>query len=108
MNYIEPLLVTAGTALVSAVVGAVVATVISAMKAKAADHTDQSKAMREGMSALLWRELKNIHNAAIKHNGMTLEERRQLEYVYSAYSGLGYNGTGKRLFEESMKMPIID
>ena len=64
--------------------------------------------MREGMGSLLWRELKNIHTDAERNGGMTLEERRQLEYVYSAYSGLDYNGTGKRLYEDSMKTDILD
>lgn len=108
MAYTTIVLTAAITSLTSGIVGAIVASVISVAKAKANDHGDHQQAMSEGMSALLWRELKNIHVAAVNNGGMTLEERRQLEYVYSAYSGLGYNGTGKRLYEESMETPIID
>lgn len=95
------------TAICGGIVGAIVSALVAGIKTAGKGAAKREKAMADGMSALLWRELKNIHEAAVHHGGMTLEERRQLEYVYAAYSGLGYNGTGKRLFEESMDMPIL-
>lgn len=95
------------TAICGGIVGAIVSALVAGIKSAGKGAAKRDKAMADGMSALLWRELKNIHEAAVHHGGMTLEERRQLEYVYAAYSGLGYNGTGKRLFEESMDMTIL-
>lgn len=95
------------TAICGGIVGAIVSALVAGIKTAGKGAAKRDKAMADGMSALLWRELKNIHESAVHHGGMTLEERRQLEYVYAAYSGLGYNGTGKRLFEESMEMPIL-
>lgn len=95
------------TAICGGIVGAIVSALVAGIKSAGKGAAKRDKAMADGMSALLWRELKNIHEEAVHHGGMTLEERRQLEYVYAAYSGLGYNGTGKRLFEESMDMPIL-
>lgn len=95
------------TAICGGIVGAIVSALVAGIKSAGRGAVKTDKAMKDGMSALLWRELKNIHETAVHHGGMTLEERRQLEYVYAAYSGLGYNGTGKRLFDESMEMPIL-
>lgn len=100
----EQILGVALNSLINIFIGAAVASFVTAAKF----FRGNNKAIHEGMSALLWREIKNIHKDAVKHNGMTLEERRQLEYVYSAYSGLGYNGTGERMVKESMSLPIID
>lgn len=95
------------TAICGGIVGAIVSAFVAGIKSAGRGAAKRDKAMADGMSALLWRELKNIHESAVHNSGMTLEERRQLEYVYAAYSGLGYNGTGKRLFDESMEMPIL-
>ena len=95
------------TAICGGIVGAIVSALVAGIKTAGKGAAKRDKAIADGMSALLWRELKNIHEAAVHHGGMTLEERRQLEYVYAAYSGLGYNGTGKRLYEDSMGMPIL-
>lgn len=96
------------TALVGGVVGALTGGFIGGLSRTGRRHVEHEKAMHEGMSALLWREMKSIHANATKRGGMTWEERRQLEYVYSAYRGLGYNDTGKRLYEESMDMDILE
>lgn len=95
------------TAICGGIVGAIVSSLVAGIKSAGRGAAKRDKAMDDGMSALLWRELKNIHEAAVHHGGMTLEERKQLEYVYAAYSGLGYNDTGKRLYEDSMDMPIL-
>lgn len=104
----EIVLTTALTSAVSAIVGAIVASFVSKAGKAATDTVDEARAMQEGMRALLWRELKNIHAEASERGGMDIEERRHLENVYSAYHGIGGNGTGTRLFQESMEMPVID
>lgn len=105
---VETILATALTASVSAIVGALVAALVSRAGKAATDTVDEAKSMQEGIRALLWRELKNIHAEASERGGMDIEERRHLENVYSAYHGIGGNGTGTRLFQESMEMPVID
>lgn len=95
------------TAICGGIVGAIVSALVAGIKSAGRGAAKRDKAMVGGIAALLWRELKNIHEAAVHHGGMTLEERKQLEYVYAAYSGLGYNDTGRRLYEDSMEMPIL-
>lgn len=103
------------TAFVSGLVGAVVSGLVAALKSqgkKAVERSEEERATDEavkmGMRALLWRELKNIHEQAVKQHGLTVADRKHLENVYAAYHGLGGNGTGTRLYEDAMKMPVID
>lgn len=96
------------TSAVSGVVGAIVAAVVASVRTKSRKAIDQDKAMRDGMRALLWRELKNIHAEAMANGGMTVANRRHLENVYGAYHGIGGNGTGTRMFDDSMQTPVID
>lgn len=90
------------TAAITAVVSALVATIVAFAKAKSSNAMDETKAMHDGMRALLWRELKNLYSEAISNDGMTTEERNHLESVYQAYHGIGGNGTGTRLYEDAM------
>lgn len=96
------------TSLVSGLVGAVVATAIGWAKDKRRRDSSSDYAMREGMRALLWRELKNLHSEAVSNGGMDTEERKHLDSVYSAYHGIGGNGTGTRLYNDAMALPVID
>lgn len=107
----DPIASTLLTAAISAVVSSLVA-ILKAGGKKAIERTEAEKAsdeaMRAGMRALLWRELQVIHAHAMDQGGLTVAERRHLESVYSAYHALGGNGTGTRLFEDAMNMPVID
>ena len=101
--------------LLTAVISAVVSSLVAMLKAggrKAIERTEAEKAsdeaMRAGMRALLWRELQVIHANAMDKGGLTVAERRHLESVYSAYHGLGGNGTGTRLYNDAMSMSVID
>lgn len=96
------------TSLVSGLVGAVVATLIGIAKDKRRNDNASNQAMLDGMRALLWRELKNIHSEAVDAGGMDTEARKHLESVYDAYHGIGGNGTGTRLYEDAMSQPVLD
>lgn len=102
------------TAFVSGLVGAVVSGLVAALKSQARGRrafrgrTATDEAVKMGMRALLWRELKNIHEQAIKQHGLTVADRKHLEGVYAAYHGLGGNGTGTRLYTDAMNQPVID
>lgn len=109
MDAYETIALTAAiTTVVGGVVGAIVSSLVASVKTSAHKATDEDKAMRDGMRALLWREIKNIHAEAMRNGGLTIADRRHLERVYGAYhGGLEGNGTGTRLFEESMEKPVL-
>ena len=103
------------TAAVSGVVGAVVSALVAAIKTaghKAVEWTEDERAadeaMKAGMRALLWRELKTLHEQAVDGGGLSVAQRRHLESVYGAYHGLGGNGTGTRLYEDAIELPVFD
>ena len=103
------------TTAVAGIVSALVASAVAAAKAqsrKTLERTEQEKgmdeAMKAGVRALLWRELKTIHEQAMDEGGMTVVDRKHLEGVYGAYHGLGGNGTGTRLFQDAMSQKVID
>ena len=108
MDIMHVIVTTAVTALVSGIVGALVATGVGAIKDKARHESDADKALKDGMRALLWRELKNIHSEAVERGGMDTAERKHLESVFKAYKGINGNGTGERLFNDAMNLPIFD
>ena len=111
----EPMLATAVTAAVSAMTGAFVSALVvwplkmAGRKAVERSEADKAadRAMQTGMRALLWRELTTIHDAAKEQGGLTISQRRHLENCYAAYHGLGGNGTGTRLYTDSMNRPVI-
>ena len=92
---------------ISSVVGAVIASCIAIAKTHASSVIKENKAFQQGMRALLWRELNEIYMKAKDENGMSVSERKHLENVYVSYHGLGGNGTGTRLFDEAMKLPVL-
>ena len=110
----EPL-TTVITAALSATIGAIVSAVVVYPLKLASKHvaekaeTDRATddAMRVGMRALLWRELQTIHDTGNTAGGLTISQRRHLENVYGAYHALGGNGTGTRLFTDTMNLPVI-
>ncbi len=103
------------TALISSAIGAVVSGIIAGARSvgkttieQLEEEKAQQEAVRQALRALLWRELQVIHAQAVDRGGMTAAERRHLESVYGAYHALGGNGTGTRLYEDSLATPVLD
>lgn len=111
----EPILQVIITAALSSAVGAIVSALFVHPLKKASEHviekaeTDRATddAMRVGMRALLWRELQTIHDTGTDAGGLTISQRRHLENVYGAYHALGGNGTGTRLYTDTMNLPVV-
>lgn len=72
---------------------------------------EEQDAIKDGLLSL---EHDRIY-AAFRHcfsryketgKGLTLEERRNLEYLFRGYEKLGGNGTGRELYERCMALPV--
>lgn len=100
------------TAIVTGVISAVIGSVVSSLKLqrKAIHEQDEAtQVIRAGLKELLWAELRKVHSDAFEQGGLSIEDRQHLESVYSAYhDGAHGNGTGTRLYQDAMKLPIID
>lgn len=104
---INPLALTFITAIVSSLASALVASIVASSKSRIKKEKQTMLALTSGLRALLWRELNDIHKEAISDGGMTPDERHNLENVYDAYHTIGGNGTGTRIYEEAMKLPVL-
>ena len=111
---LSPLTLTFVTALISSLASALVASIVARIRTKS-DKTqkeidrekEEMKALKVGMRAMLWQEINHVYIEAKDNHGMTPDERRNLENIYEAYHGLGGNGTGTRLHDEAMNLPVI-
>lgn len=65
----------------------------------------QQEAIIEGMLALMHDRIFSIYAECSKKEYATVEDIRNLEYLYRPYHALGGNGTGTELYERVMKMP---
>ena len=104
---LSPLTLTFVTAIISSLASALVASVVASSKSRIKKEKQTMDALNAGMRALLWRELNDIHKEAVVKNGMTPDERHNLENVYEAYHTIGGNGTGTRIYDEAMKLPVL-
>lgn len=95
-------------ALIGAVSASIIAPIVTYMVNRKKTADTASQAVQRGMRALLWRELNNLHHEAVERGGMTVEQRHHLEDVYDSYHSLGANGTGTRLFDDAMRLPVLE
>lgn len=94
------------TSTISSVTSAIVASLLTLSKAKVKKEQQLLKAFSQGIRALLWQELNNIHKYATKQQGLTPDERHNLENIYNAYHTLGGNGTGTKIYNEIEDLPV--
>lgn len=69
----------------------------------------QDKAMRDGMKAVLRKELIDDYEKYVangRNQVMTVERRHEIDEVYRAYETLGGNGTGKAMYAELCKIEV--
>ncbi|MBS5784592.1 MAG: hypothetical protein KID04_17180 [Clostridium sp.] len=66
---------------------------------------EQQGAMKDGMLALMHDRIFAIYAECQKKGYATVEDLRNLEYLYKPYHKLGGNGTGTELYERIKKMP---
>lgn len=103
----NPFILTFITAIISSLASAIVASLIASSKSRIKKEKQMMDALNTGMRALLWRELNDVYCEGIHDGGMTPDERHNLENVYNAYHQIGGNGTGTRIYDEAMKLPVI-
>lgn len=65
-------------------------------------------AMEEGIRAILHDRLFQAHRYYMDRGFCTLEEKRNVEYLYKPYAALGGNGTGETIYEDVMAMQTFE
>ena len=95
-------------AVAGAVASAVVAGFATAVKHLYARQKAQEKrqaAVEEGLQALLHDRIYSAYAYCAQKGFATVDDIKNLEYLYRPYHELGGNGTGTELFERIKKMP---
>lgn len=67
---------------------------------------DEQELLKEGMLAILHDRLYQIGREYIERGWITLEELKNMEYLYNSYAALGGNGTGKEIWERVKSLPV--
>lgn len=62
--------------------------------------------IKAGLVALLHDKLYNYCTEYIERGHITVEELKNLEYIYNSYHALGGNGTGTELWLRVKELPI--
>lgn len=62
--------------------------------------------VRVGIIAILHDRLYQACTFFIRQGFCSVEDKKNLEYLYAPYKELGGNGTGTALYEQCMKLPI--
>ena len=93
----------------SALIGAIVAAIVSRIRSGYNESRDGDRAEREGILALLRCKLTEAHMNHVERNQpLSLYERENIAQVYKAYHDLGGNDIGDKAFEEIMALPITN
>lgn len=75
-----------------------------------ADALEREKAMEAGMLAILRRELVDSYRRyVVEQHPMSIERSEEITACYEAYSRLGGNGTGNKMYAAISKVqPMVD
>jgi len=98
-------------AAISALAAATVGTLLAFLKyiwSRQKAQSAQQEAIKEGMLALMHDRIFNIYAECQRKKYATVEEIRNVEYLYQPYHSLGGNGTGTELYERIKKMPTTN
>lgn len=66
----------------------------------------EQKLVKEGIEAILHDRLWQAGRDFIPKGEVTLDELKNVEYIYNAYHNLGGNGTGTEIFERIKNLNI--
>ncbi|MFS1138836.1 hypothetical protein [Enterococcus faecalis] len=68
----------------------------------------QGNLRQEASLASLHDRIYAAYEIILKRGSVTMKELNNMSHLWKAYSGLGGNGTGKKMYERICAMPVID
>lgn len=105
MDYSTLAVSAAITSLTSGIVGALVATWVSAIKDKKRGHDARDEAMYEGMKLIVMDKAKYLTQAAVDDGEITISQRSFIKSLVDVAHALGANGEMTACAEEVNKLP---
>lgn len=68
----------------------------------------QGNLRQEASIASLHDRIYSGYEIILKRGAVTMKELNNMSHLWDAYSRLGGNGTGKKMYERILEMPVID
>lgn len=75
------------------------------VRARRREQSAERAALREGMLALLHSEIYRRYGECMQKGCASVDDKKNVEYLYGPYHTLGGNGTGTELYARMIKMP---
>lgn len=75
------------------------------LRTRRREQSAERASLREGMLALLHSELYRRYGECLQKGFTSMDDLKNLEYLYRPYHALGGNGTGTELYMRVKKMP---
>lgn len=69
---------------------------------------EQGNLRQEASLASLHDRIYSNYEVILKRGGVTLKELNNIGHLWKAYSSLGGNGTGKKMYERICELPVIE
>lgn len=88
------------------VLSGIVSAVLAYAYKKLKRRVDKQKLIETGMLAILHDRLYQLGREYIERGRVTLEELKNMEYLYESYHELGGNGTGTEIWERVKNLPV--
>ena len=92
---------------VPAIILGILTLIYSRLNSRVKKTSDENKAIKLGIQALLRDRLYEIYSAAKKNSGATHFERENFNNIYSQYHALGANGVMDDIHDKFFELPII-
>lgn len=80
-------------------------TILGGFCHKLKKKVDKQNLIEAGMLAILHDRLYQLGREYIEREWITLEELKNMEYLYNSYHDLGGNGTGTEIWERVKNLP---
>jgi hypothetical protein len=90
---------------INAAFGTIAAAFVAGMSAAIKQLRRKQKATEDGLQALLHDRIFSIYSDCYQKGYASIDDIRNLDYLYQPYHALGGNGTGTELYERVKKMP---
>ena len=75
------------------------------IKKKFEQQKTENDSIKSGVKALLHDRLWQAHNYYTNKGYCSLEDKKNIEYLYEPYAALGGNGTGKEAYDDIFGLP---
>ncbi len=89
------------------IAGGVLVALYNSLRKKVAKQREESEAVKNGMKALLSRQLVADCEAAIREGFASIQYKNAMTEVYGCYHALGGNGSVTQLFNCFMTLPTV-